>query len=48
MQAYAAGIVEAYLTKDLIFYAWKNMIEVWSHINNLFFCILDSHTLQYI
>ena len=27
MQATAAGIAEGYLTKDLIYYFWKNMIE---------------------
>lgn len=28
MQAYAAGIAEGYLTKDLIYNHWRNTIEV--------------------
>ncbi len=27
-QAFAAGMAEGYLTRDLIYYFWKNMVEV--------------------
>ena len=40
MQAFAAGMAEGYLTKDLIYYFWKNMIEVKYSAENFNFCLL--------
>lgn len=34
MQAFAAGMAEGYLTKDLIYYSWRSRLEVTENISN--------------
>jgi hypothetical protein len=43
MQAFAAGMAEGYLTKDLIYYFWQNMIEVIQNTTS----VEESYVLTY-